>query len=70
MDVPTTAPELRPGAILIKLDSPGPVLFVQKRFGFYNEVIGVLKFRTMHISIAPTRPGRSGQYETIRASLA
>jgi Bacterial sugar transferase len=56
-------------AILIKLDSPGPVLFVQKRFGFYNEVIGGSN-SAQCISIAPTRPGRSGQYETIRASLA
>jgi exopolysaccharide biosynthesis polyprenyl glycosylphosphotransferase len=36
-------------AILIKLDSYGPVFFVQKRFGFNNEVIQVLKFRTMHV---------------------
>ena len=62
MDVPTTAPELRPGAILIKLDSPGPVLFVQKRFGFNNEVIGVLKFRTMHID----RADPSGAQRTVR----
>ena len=49
-------------AILIKLDSPGPVLFVQKRFGFYKEVIGVLKFRTMHID----RADPSGAQRTIR----
>ena len=36
-------------ALLIKLDSPGSVFFVQKRFGFNNEVIWVLKFRTMHV---------------------
>ena len=36
-------------AILIKLDSPGPVLFVQRRFGFNNEEIRVLKFRTMYV---------------------
>jgi polysaccharide biosynthesis protein PslA len=56
-------------AILIKLGSPGPVLFVQKRFSFNNEVIGVSN-SAQCISIAPTRPERSGQYETIRASLA
>jgi lipopolysaccharide/colanic/teichoic acid biosynthesis glycosyltransferase len=49
-------------AILIKLDSPGPVLFVQKRFGFNNEVIGVLKFRTMHID----RADPSGAQRTVR----
>jgi Undecaprenyl-phosphate glucose phosphotransferase len=35
-------------AIAIKLDSPGPILFRQKRHGFNNEVIDVLKFRSMY----------------------
>ena len=35
-------------ALLIRLDSPGPVLFRQKRYGFNNELIEVLKFRTMY----------------------
>jgi len=35
-------------ALAVKLDSPGPVLFRQKRFGFNNERIDVLKFRSMH----------------------
>ena len=35
-------------ALAIKLDSPGPVLFRQKRFGFNNERIEVLKFRSMY----------------------
>ncbi|MEX1152335.1 undecaprenyl-phosphate glucose phosphotransferase [Parvibaculum sp.] len=35
-------------AALIKLDSPGPVLFRQKRYGFNNQLIDVYKFRTMH----------------------
>jgi Undecaprenyl-phosphate glucose phosphotransferase len=34
-------------ALLIKLDSPGPILFRQLRDGFNNEPITVLKFRTM-----------------------
>jgi Undecaprenyl-phosphate glucose phosphotransferase len=34
-------------AIAIKVDSPGPVLFRQKRYGFNNQLIEVLKFRTM-----------------------
>jgi len=34
-------------AIAIKIDSPGPVLFRQKRYGFNNQLIEVLKFRTM-----------------------
>ncbi|MEM7302055.1 MAG: undecaprenyl-phosphate glucose phosphotransferase [Pseudomonadota bacterium] len=35
-------------AIAIRLDSKGPVIFRQKRFGFNNEVIEVLKFRSMY----------------------
>jgi Undecaprenyl-phosphate glucose phosphotransferase len=35
-------------AIAIKLDSRGPVLFRQKRYGFNNEVIEVYKFRSMY----------------------
>jgi Undecaprenyl-phosphate glucose phosphotransferase len=35
-------------ALLIKLDSPGPVLFRQKRYGFNNQLIDVWKFRTMY----------------------
>ncbi|HWA18523.1 MAG TPA: undecaprenyl-phosphate glucose phosphotransferase [Devosia sp.] len=34
-------------AIAIKLDSPGPVFFRQKRHGFNNELIEVYKFRSM-----------------------
>ncbi len=34
-------------AILVKLTSPGPVLFVQDRVGLNKKLIGVYKFRTM-----------------------
>lgn len=34
-------------ALLIKLDSPGPVLFKQKRFGKSKRMFSILKFRTM-----------------------
>jgi len=34
-------------AVAIKLDSRGPVLFKQKRYGFNNELIEVYKFRSM-----------------------
>lgn len=36
-------------AIAIKLDSRGPILFRQRRFGFNNLPIMVLKFRSMHV---------------------
>ncbi|WP_334412245.1 undecaprenyl-phosphate glucose phosphotransferase [Bradyrhizobium sp. AZCC 1721] len=35
-------------ALAVKLDSPGPILFRQKRFGFNNERIDVFKFRSMY----------------------
>jgi Undecaprenyl-phosphate glucose phosphotransferase len=35
-------------AVAIKLDSPGPALFRQKRFGFNNERIDVFKFRSLY----------------------
>jgi exopolysaccharide biosynthesis polyprenyl glycosylphosphotransferase len=35
-------------ALLVKLDSPGPVLFVQPRAGRHGRPFGLLKFRTMH----------------------
>jgi len=35
-------------AVLIKLDSPGPVFFRQKRYGFNRELINIYKYRTMY----------------------
>ncbi len=40
-------PTLAVIALLVKLDSPGPVLFRQKRYGFNNNLITVYKFRSM-----------------------
>src|SRR5262249_11707941 len=34
-------------AILIKLDSPGPVFFLQRRHGFNQRPFKIIKFRTM-----------------------
>ncbi len=36
-------------AAAVKLDSRGPVLFKQKRYGFNNELIEVYKFRSMYV---------------------
>src|SRR6476659_2140009 len=36
-------------ALAIRLDSRGPVLFKQKRYGFNNELIEVFKFRSMYV---------------------
>lgn len=48
-------------ALLIILESRGPVFFVQDRFGFNNRVIKVLKFRTMHAD----RCDQSGAQRTV-----
>jgi hypothetical protein len=34
-------------SLLVRLDSPGPVLFLQRRLGFNNNLFTVYKFRTM-----------------------
>lgn len=42
------APVMAIVAMLIKIDSPGPVLFRQRRHGLNNELIEVLKFRSLY----------------------
>jgi Undecaprenyl-phosphate glucose phosphotransferase len=43
------SPVLLATALAVKLDSPGPVFFRQKRYGFNNEMIEVFKFRSMYV---------------------
>lgn len=54
-----SAPLLLLLALLVKLDSPGPVLFRQKRLGFNNQVFDVYKFRSMQHAALP--PGKTQQ---------
>lgn len=42
--------------ILIKIDSPGPVLFQQKRVGLHKNHFNILKFRTMRIDTPKDTP--------------
>jgi Undecaprenyl-phosphate glucose phosphotransferase len=42
------SPLLAAVALAIKLDSKGPILFKQKRYGFNNELIEIYKFRSMY----------------------
>jgi Undecaprenyl-phosphate glucose phosphotransferase len=42
------APVMALTALAIRLDSKGPILFKQRRFGFNNELIEVYKFRSMY----------------------
>jgi putative colanic acid biosynthesis UDP-glucose lipid carrier transferase len=44
------APAMLAIAIAIKVDSPGPVLFIQSRHGYNHRVIRVMKFRTMTVA--------------------
>jgi Undecaprenyl-phosphate glucose phosphotransferase len=48
MGIIVLSPVMLATAIAIKLDSKGPILFMQKRHGFNNEVIDVYKFRSMY----------------------
>jgi Undecaprenyl-phosphate glucose phosphotransferase len=40
-------------ALAIKIDSPGPVFFMQKRLGFNNKEFAIYKFRSMYHQQAP-----------------
>ncbi|MDB5434053.1 MAG: hypothetical protein JWR47_310 [Phenylobacterium sp.] len=46
------APALTAIAVAIRLDSPGPVLFKQRRHGYMNEEVLVWKFRSMRAETA------------------
>ena len=43
------SPVLLLTALAIRLDSKGPILFKQKRYGFNNELVEVYKFRSMYV---------------------
>ena len=49
-------------AVAVQLDSAGPILFRQERYGFNNRTIQILKFRTMH-----AERGESGRDQAIQA---
>ena len=41
-------------AVMVKLDSPGPVFFIQERAGYRNKNFRMLKFRSMRVDRADT----------------
>lgn len=42
--------------IAIKIDSPGPIFFKQKRIGIYKKPFNILKFRTMRLDTPKDTP--------------
>lgn len=53
-----TAPTMLAIAVAVKLDSPGPIFFRQRRHGFNNEEILVWKFRSMRHEMADASAAR------------
>ncbi len=52
------APVMALVALAVRLDSPGPVFFRQRRHGFHNEEIVVWKFRSMRVESADATAAR------------
>jgi Undecaprenyl-phosphate glucose phosphotransferase len=46
------SPVMAAVAFAVKLESRGPIIFKQKRFGFNNQLIEVYKFRSMYTDLA------------------
>jgi putative colanic acid biosynthesis UDP-glucose lipid carrier transferase len=55
------APALLLITVAIRLDSPGPILFRQKRHGLNGRVFEILKFRTMHANRCDDGTGEVAQ---------
>jgi lipopolysaccharide/colanic/teichoic acid biosynthesis glycosyltransferase len=60
------APLLLCVAIAIRLDSPGPVFFVQDRVGRGNRLFGIYKFRSMRVDVCDDRGNRSASRDDDR----
>jgi lipopolysaccharide/colanic/teichoic acid biosynthesis glycosyltransferase len=53
-------------ALMVKLDSPGPVFYSQERMGLDAIPFKIIKFRTMRVD-AEQSDGRAGRRPTTRA---
>lgn len=50
-------------AIIVKLSSPGPILFFQERIGLRGRVFRIIKFRTMHLNAESAGPQLSSTHD-------
>ena len=66
MALALTTPLMLGIALAVKLDSPGPVFFRQKRQGFNNEPIIVWKFRSLHHAQRDERALKQVRYDDPR----
>lgn len=65
-----TAPIWLTVIVLIKLDSPGPILYRQKRMGRDQQIFNVLKFRTMRVNAeAETGPVWANENDTRKTKI-
>src|SRR5215510_2090414 len=51
-----TSPLMLLAALAIKLDSPGPVFYLQERVGLHNITFRIIKFRSMHADAEANGP--------------
>lgn len=61
-------PVLAAIAVLVRLDSPGPVLFRQQRLGFNNNTFFIYKFRTMRVEATDTNAEKLVQRDDARVT--
>ena len=70
LSVPLLAPVIALIAVLIKLDSPGPVFYHQKRIGHDGRALWVWKFRTMVVDAEQILQDRLACDENLRTEWA
>ena len=52
-------------ALIIKIDSPGPVFFKQKRVGIHKKTFSIIKFRSMPVTVPHDTPTHQFKAEDV-----